>query len=214
MKPQIRLQLRARRDHPRLHKPPEGDQKLPCQRHDPNLSDPFAPRAEAALVPFRQLAPRLKSQPPPCKLDRAAANVPTSVLPDPLLSISLAAVLRRRCQPRQRAHFLGVAKGPPTEKLHALKPRRVDPDTPQRIQLHRLRDRRALRPCATHLLTQHATPLRLQIPDPWRGDSGGFRTDSTFRPYSDVDPKRTLNALSPSDQQRQSCDRSLRDLAG
>jgi hypothetical protein len=40
-------------------------------------------------------------------------------------------------------------------------------------------------------------PSQPRRSDKSRGEgTQGFWTDSTFRPYSDVDPKRTLNALS------------------
>ena len=57
--------------------------------------------------------------------------------------------------------------------------------------------------CAHHAHTMH-TAAEHRRPGP---GEGGSRIDSTVRPYSDVDPKRTLNSLLPLIQQAQNVER-------
>ena len=56
-------------------------------------------------------------------------------LADPLFPTALAAVIRRRCQPRQAGQLAAVLDLPPAEELAHQQPRRVRADPPQSQQL-------------------------------------------------------------------------------
>src|SRR5262245_20974773 len=96
------------RQLPPVQVTPQGDQQLPRQGHDPHFPGPLVPRAEAALVPLAQRTPGLPAQPQPRQLHDQATHVLVARLADPLLPLTLAAVVGCRRQADQCPQLLAV----------------------------------------------------------------------------------------------------------
>jgi len=138
MQPEVGLEQGPFGHHASFDEPPQRDQQLPRQGHDPDLAQPLAPVTEASLVPLGQLALGLEAQPRPGQLDGHGSDVAIAVLADPALPLRLAALMRGRGEPGQRAHLLAVAKVPPSEELRAEQPgavRAVRADRAQGVEL-------------------------------------------------------------------------------
>src|SRR5262249_20038545 len=110
------------RQFPPLHVPPQRDQQLAGQRHDPHLPGPLVPRPEAPVVPLAPGTARLPAPPPPGQLHDQPADVFGARLADPLLPFPLPAVVGRRLQPPPPPQPLAVGDAAPAEQLRPQDP--------------------------------------------------------------------------------------------
>src|SRR5262245_27402145 len=80
-----RFQGRAVRHNPCLDKPPQGNEQLARQSHNPDPAYAATTMPKALLIPLGQRALRLKAQPAPGNLDGHRADVRVAGFGDALL---------------------------------------------------------------------------------------------------------------------------------
>src|SRR5262249_40935986 len=118
----------AVRHDPCLAKPPQGNEQLARQSHNPAPAYAAPPMPKALLIPLGQRALRLKTQPAPGNLDGHRADVRVAGFGEALLVSGVATRIGGGRQAAQGADFLPIAKRPPAEELHHKQPGTIDPN--------------------------------------------------------------------------------------
>jgi len=134
----FRLQSCPFGDNSSLEEFPQIDQQTPRQRDNSHLTSSRAPVGESFHVPPCQLALGLVTDPAPSQFNGNVAHVTVTGVADSLLAPAVAALVRRRCQTRQRSHLPPVAKLPPAKELSYQHPTPIATNAAQHRKLTHL----------------------------------------------------------------------------
>lgn len=89
---------------------PQRNDQFACERHDHDAPNTALQLADTAVVPLRNLALRLVSEPHPGHLDGGNSRPGIAGLVDPLIAPGFAAVIRRRGQPEIACHLSSIVE--------------------------------------------------------------------------------------------------------